>query len=54
MCQAGFDVIDVYPMTHSYPEGTLDSDIVHYPNKVFDAVVTLVENYKQQSKDRNR
>lgn len=52
MCQAGFDVIDVYPMTHSYPEGTLDNDIVHYPNKVFDAVVTLVENYKINNNQR--
>ena len=38
MCEAGFDVIDLYPMTDSYPDGTLANDVVHYPNKVFDTV----------------
>lgn len=45
-CQAGFDVINVYLMTHSYPEGTRDNDIVHYANEVFDAMETLLEKYK--------
>ncbi|XP_022800409.1 uncharacterized protein LOC111338234 [Stylophora pistillata] len=45
MCQAGFDVIDVYPMTESYPGGTLANDVVHYPNKVFSALETLFEKY---------
>ncbi|KAK2560940.1 hypothetical protein P5673_016057 [Acropora cervicornis] len=44
MCQAGFDVIDVYPMTDSYPSGT--DDVVHYPNHVFNSVETLLEKYK--------
>lgn len=44
MCQAGFDVIDVYPLTDSYPDGTVDE--VHYPNKVFDALETMLEKYK--------
>ena len=44
MCQAGFDVIDVYPMTDSYPRGT--DDVVHYPNHVFNSVETLLEKYK--------
>lgn len=44
MCQAGFDVIDVYPMTDSYPSGT--DDVVHYPNHVFNSVETLLERYK--------
>ena len=28
MCKAGIPVLDVYPMTFSYPNGTLDH--VHY------------------------
>ena len=44
MCQAGFDVIDVYPLTDSYPNGIVDE--AHYPNKVFDAVETMLEKYK--------
>ncbi|XP_022800411.1 uncharacterized protein LOC111338235 [Stylophora pistillata] len=45
MCQAGFDVIDVYPMTDSYPGGTLANDVVHYPDKVFSTLETLFEKY---------
>ena len=52
MCQAGFDVIDVYPMTDSYPGGTLENDVVHYPNKVFNALETLLENYKANRNQR--
>ena len=44
MCQAGFDVIDVYPMTDSYPRGTLDE--VHYPDRVFHLMETMLEKYK--------
>ena len=44
MCQAGFDVIDVYPMTDSYPGGTLD--VVHYPDKLFAPMETMLEKYK--------
>jgi len=47
MCQAGFDVIDVYPMTDSYPVGTLDE--VHYPDHVFSSMETLLEKYKVQN-----
>ena len=50
MCEAGFDVIDLYPMTDSYPDGTLD--VVHYPNKVFDTVETLLERYKMNNNQR--
>ena len=52
MCQAGFDVIDVYPMTDSYPAGTLANDVVHYPNKVFNTLETLLENYKANRNQR--
>ena len=43
ICQAGFDVIYVYPLTDSYPGGTLD--VVHYANKVFVTMETLLEKY---------
>ena len=52
MCEAGFDVIDVYPMTDSYPGGTLANDVVHYPNKVFNTLETLLENYKANRNQR--
>ena len=52
MCQAGFDVIDVYPMTDPYPGGTLANDVVHYPNKVFNTLETLLENYKANRNQR--
>lgn len=50
MCEAGFDVIDVYPMTDSYPGGT--EDVVHYPNHVFNAVEKLLEKYKANKNKR--
>ncbi|KAJ7387805.1 hypothetical protein OS493_001149 [Desmophyllum pertusum] len=52
MCQAGFDVIDVYPLTDSYPGGTLEGDVVHYPNKVFVTMETLLEKYKAHNNQR--
>ena len=44
MCQAGIDVIDVYPMTESFPGGTKDE--VHYANYVFRPMEKLLEQYK--------
>lgn len=52
MCEAGFDVIDVYPMTDSYPGGTLELDVVHYSGKVFVTVETLLERYKTENNQR--
>lgn len=43
MCDAGIDVIDVYPISDAYPEGTLSrSDPVHYKKSVFRAVEKLL------------
>ncbi|KAJ7374436.1 hypothetical protein OS493_007542 [Desmophyllum pertusum] len=50
MCQAGFDVIDVYPLTDSYPGGGLD--VVHYADKVFVTMETLLEKYKTHNNQR--
>ena len=44
MCKAGFDVIDVYSLTDSYPGRCTDH--VHYKNKVFNMVETMLEQYK--------
>lgn len=43
MCRAGFLVLDVYPLTSSYPSGTLDG--VHYNNTVFASAEDILENY---------
>ena len=52
ICQAGFDVIDLYPLTHSDPEGTFPKDIYHYPHKVFFPLETLLEKYKVNKNQR--
>ena len=43
MCRAGIDVIDVYPISDSYPAGTVsESDPVHYTGDVFRDVEALL------------
>ena len=44
MCKAGFDVIDVYSLTDSYPLRCRDH--VHYSKDVFDMTETMLEQYK--------
>ena len=44
MCKAGFDVIDVYSLSDSYPDRCMD--YVHYRRKVFYMVETMLEQYK--------
>ena len=44
MCKAGFDVIDVYSLTDSYPPGCVDH--VHHKEKVFYMVEKMLEQYK--------
>ena len=44
MCKAGFDVIDVYSLTDSYPLRCVDH--VHYSDSVFDMMETMLEQYK--------
>lgn len=43
MCNAGFEVLDVLPLTASYMSGT--EDVVHYKDEVFSAAETELENY---------
>lgn len=53
MCQAGFKIIDVFPITDSYPQGTgthgangpVKNDIVHYNNLVFSPAEDELEQY---------
>ena len=50
MCEAGFDVVDVYPISDAYPNGTLDH--VHYNPRVFWDLETLLEKYKTQNNEK--
>ena len=43
MCEAGFEVLDVYHLSASYPRGT--RDVAHYNGKVFYPVEKLLEQY---------
>ncbi|KAK2561054.1 hypothetical protein P5673_016187 [Acropora cervicornis] len=50
MCDAGFDVIDVYPVSDAYPNGTLDH--AHYEPRAFWDMQTLLEKYKTQNNQK--
>lgn len=43
MCRAGFLVLDVYPLTSSYPRGPVDG--VHYNKTVFASAEDILEEY---------
>ncbi|XP_078350724.1 uncharacterized protein LOC144635498 isoform X1 [Oculina patagonica] len=49
MCQANFPVLDVHPLTDSYPYGTgkpsRPKDAVHYEHFVFESAERLLEDY---------
>lgn len=49
MCNAGFEILDVFPMSASYPEGTDDSsdkyDAVHFKRLVFKPAEQLLHEY---------
>ncbi|XP_068729808.1 uncharacterized protein [Montipora capricornis] len=49
MCQANVPVIDVHPLTDSYPHGTgkpsRPRDAVHYEHFVFESAERVLENY---------
>ena len=49
MCEAGIEVIDVYPLSASWPEGTSSGDVVHYSPEVFASVEKLLEKVKLDS-----
>jgi len=46
MCDAGFDVIDVYPVSDAYPNGTLDH--AHYEPRAFWDMQTFWRNTKHK------
>ena len=50
MCNAGFDVVDVYPISDASPDGALDH--VHYNPHVFWDLETLLEKYKRQNNEK--
>ena len=43
MCNAGIEVLDVYPLSASYPQGTVD--ITHYNDEAFLAAEIQLERY---------
>ena len=43
MCKAGFEVLDVFPLTASYMPGPYD--VVHYTNEVFNEAENELEEY---------
>lgn len=46
MCQAGFNVLDVYPISYAYPNGTRSIvDAVHYDHVVFKPVEDYLYDY---------
>ena len=53
MCNAGIDVFDVYPLSASYPQGTVD--ITHYNDEAFLAAEVELERYVlAQSRKKTR
>ena len=49
MCQAGFVVLDVFPLTASYEPGTWD--VVHYKSKVFKTAELDLEKYARAAQE---
>ena len=43
MCQAGFEVLDVFPLTASYEPGPFD--VLHYEDEVFYTTELELEKY---------
>ena len=49
MCKAGFEVLDVFPLTTSYEPGPFDG--THYDDKVFNAATLKLETYARNSQE---
>lgn len=47
MCENNISMLDVYPISDSYPPGTIDG--IHYKDSVFDTVIDLLERYFSSS-----
>ncbi|XP_031567322.1 uncharacterized protein LOC116302232 [Actinia tenebrosa] len=43
MCEAGIDIVDMYPITDSYPDGTYD--VVHYRPPASQPIVSVFQGY---------
>ena len=50
MCKAGIPVLDIYPMTTAWPEGTRDS--MHYNDKPLEPAVTALERFLTEASMR--
>ena len=47
MCKNNISVLDVYPISDSYPPGTKDG--IHYKDEVFNPVIDLLQRYFSSS-----
>ena len=45
MCKAGIPVLDMYPLTAAWPDGTRDS--VHYTDKPMEPAIEVLERFLQ-------
>lgn len=43
MCKAGIPVLDIYPLTTAWPEGTRDS--MHYIDKPLEPAIRALERF---------
>lgn len=52
MCKAGIQVLDVYPLSAAFHQGTLD--YVHYNDTVFYPAANVIHNYVIESRRRKQ
>lgn len=52
MCKAGIQVLDVYPLSAAFYQGTLD--YVHYNDTVFYPAANVIQNYVIESRRRRQ
>jgi hypothetical protein len=52
MCRAGVDVVDIHPITDSYPDGPMD--VVHYYGFVTYPLEQRLEAYKINAESQSK
>ena len=51
MCKNNISVLDVYPISNSYPPGTMDG--IHYKDEAFYPVIDLLQEYFSSSPSKD-
>ena len=51
MCKNNISVLDVYPISDSYPPGTMDG--IHYKDEAFYPVIDLLQEYFSSSPSKD-